>query len=239
MLDYLSSSGLLGIDDMVMSDNSGINNPSTINTMVFDAATGSVYYSTAPGLSAFSTVYRYDIATRTLKPYREEKQLDKKTAACMYDFARILELWIMGKYGEIVRVYDTGTDNVPVMLMLAVKSWLKQPLSRDVRELIHSADLHIARHPEYGLYHLLKGQLLAASGRKTDSIPELKAAVDSYVIAREDRLLALLLLCDITEGDERKSYMKRYVNMVNDISETWHVEEHFAGPWRKMKKELE
>lgn len=239
MLDYLSSSGLLGIDDLVMSDNSGINNPSTINTMVFDAATGSVYYSTAPGLSAFSRIYRYDIRTHTLKPYRDQRIQDKNISSSMDVFARILELWIMGKYGEIVRIYDTGTDNVPVMLMLAVKSWLKKPSSRDVRELIHSADLHIARHPEYGLYHLLKGQLLAASGRKSDSIPELKAALDSSVIAGEDRLLALLLLCDITEGDERKSYRKRYVNMVNDISETWHVEEHFARPWREMKKEFE
>ena len=239
MLDYLSSTDVFGIDDILMSDNASVNNSCTINTMVFDPAHGCVYYSSSPGFSAFSTVYKYNMTEKALTPYRKEKPLNKETAAGMALYSRILDLWIMRKYSDIVQAYDVNMDNVPVILSLAVKSWLKEPSSRKVIEMISGVDRHIKRHPEYGLYYLFKGQLLAASGKKKESVQEFKAAVDTLNIGTEDRLIALLGLCDVTEGTEKKEYIKRYVKDVDRISETWLVEKNFAGPWKKMKKELE
>lgn len=242
MLAYLSDTGFYQYDDMILTDNSSINNEYTFNTLVFDAMNSAVYYAVSPGYSGLARMYRYDMKKGTMSLYRKADPIlrDPEFKRKMAWFNRYKSLDYRGEYKKILEQTDFSSDLSPAQLKAVKDVWEKAPDALDPQILITKIDQKTARYPDYGMLYMIKGDILHSSNKDRDAILSYNRALSSNILSLEYRLRILGDLPDLYldngEGEKARAAMLEYIKLVDELEDRYHMEASVRKRYNEMKK---
>ena len=241
LLDYLGDTNFYGYERVILTHCGAICNDYTINTLVFDPARQTVYYAVAPGFSALSPVYRYDLASRRLTPYRaaNERFNDPRRQARMRWFDAYLNLKYCGDDAGIQTLVNLDEAELdPVQLRYAADAWLAAPVKNYGQALLAALERESAAYPRYGMLYLYRAKVLERLGHKDEALQTLDKLGVSSDLTPDFELEALLMRCRLAEGQAAKAAQAAYIDRIEALQTRWRVEDRYLKPYLKMSSAL-
>ncbi|MCP4129819.1 MAG: hypothetical protein GY754_02265 [bacterium] len=260
MISCLGNMDLSGYSDCVGSLNATIVNERTQHTLIFDAANYSVYFASAPGYSALSTIYQYDIKTSRVSVYKQENPkrgagdikrflhwygeyqevlLVNRILAGVQNKFRFIKL-PPGGFERILKQSDLSLDLNPRELWSFYLIWKQDRNAINNTQLISAIDKTISRYSDYAILYIMKGNILRKSREPSSAIPCYEQALQAKILSGYDRIHIYRDLVYLYEKSGNKTKAaersKQCLDLVEDLQREYCAGKKVEEIYRDIRK---
>ena len=165
-----------------------IANPFTINrarslqTIIMEPETRSLYFSSNTSFSPLSKFYHYNLNSGELKTLQEENSyFYYEHNELIKWFEKIDSYLISGNYKKILNSIDLSKDLTLYQVMLLYNTWKKDHTLINNKKLLYLIDTQIIKYSKFSLPYLMKGIVLLDNNQLTKAVKILEKSLSCEI----------------------------------------------------------